>query len=462
MVDFQPFNSSTHPIVKLEGDWNNLLAHGLEKGFNYIVRINGSYTEAITGTGTSAGTIAYGGADNVGATDGTDSAAVINAALANLTAGRDYKEGVKVVGDYTTNAALAVEGYTVLDLRAAKITLDADADSNGMTTTAGDDYIDILGGWLEGNSANNAAGHGIEIQSNSQEITINGCKIRDFKESGIRAGVASVGMVWIGNCVITGNTEHGIFASSFSDSFIYHNDIGSNGGNGIYMGSSSVNRILKNGIWLNADDDGIAGIYLYECSKTVIDGNILHDNYRNGLAIAGITVDRNSHNTVIGNIFYNNGEKTSDTYYDISLADGTAKYNSFIGNVFNSPEVKYAIFFTGTDPYPIHNTVIGNAIEDYQTAAMAATGTFADNAVAQNTGFITENCGIATIANLGTFVDVTHGLAMTPSCVQVTGQHQEVDELIVTAVGAATFRITTTVGATTDDRTVYWRAWYHP
>jgi hypothetical protein len=88
MTDFEAFNATTNPIIRLEKDWNNLLAHGLEKGASYIFRKNGSYYEAIQGgTSSGAGTIAYGGADNAGATDGTSAADTLNAAIAALTTG---------------------------------------------------------------------------------------------------------------------------------------------------------------------------------------------------------------------------------------------------------------------------------------------------------------------------------------------------------------------------------------
>lgn len=83
MVDFKAYNAGTHRIVLLEDDYNNILAHGLEKVASYIYRINGGLYEVIKGgTASGAGTIAYGGADNVGGIDGTSAADTLNAALA--------------------------------------------------------------------------------------------------------------------------------------------------------------------------------------------------------------------------------------------------------------------------------------------------------------------------------------------------------------------------------------------
>ncbi len=82
------FNSATYPIVRLENDWNEACKHAFEKSWDFLCRVNGSYYEAIQGGGaTGAGTIAFGGASNAGAVDGTDPSAVIEAAWANMASG---------------------------------------------------------------------------------------------------------------------------------------------------------------------------------------------------------------------------------------------------------------------------------------------------------------------------------------------------------------------------------------
>lgn len=50
MSDFQAFNAVTHPIVRLNDDWNKLLDHGLVKNTDYIIRQNGTNYEAISGS----------------------------------------------------------------------------------------------------------------------------------------------------------------------------------------------------------------------------------------------------------------------------------------------------------------------------------------------------------------------------------------------------------------------------
>lgn len=84
MADFQQFHTTTHPIVELEDDWNNLLDHGLVKAASYIVRKNGSYYEAING---ETGLISYGGEDNAGGATGTVATDVWQACVDVLTGG---------------------------------------------------------------------------------------------------------------------------------------------------------------------------------------------------------------------------------------------------------------------------------------------------------------------------------------------------------------------------------------
>ena len=101
MVDFQPI-SSTH-ILWQRDDANMLLDHALEKSFDYIIRKNGSYYEAILGGGnTGAGTIAFGGSGNVGSVSGVSGAAVLQAAL-NLGKSIQFK------GTITCDTGLTVD-----------------------------------------------------------------------------------------------------------------------------------------------------------------------------------------------------------------------------------------------------------------------------------------------------------------------------------------------------------------
>lgn len=102
----------TIPPKLTQDEWNALLDHSLEKTASYIVRVNGSYYEAIGGKGTSdAGKIVYGGASSAGSIDGTSAGAVIQAANDALTSG-----GIIFIkqGTYTINSQIQLsEGVEI-------------------------------------------------------------------------------------------------------------------------------------------------------------------------------------------------------------------------------------------------------------------------------------------------------------------------------------------------------------
>jgi hypothetical protein len=137
MTDFLPYNSTTHSTVELENDYNNILAHGLEKAGSYILRKNGSYYEAILGgSSTSAGTIPFGGALNAGGIDGTNSTAVFNAAMAAVTAaqgGTIYVKGTRAIPYAITSVSTVTADCAVIGI----------GEVDWTTTTAGADNLTI-------------------------------------------------------------------------------------------------------------------------------------------------------------------------------------------------------------------------------------------------------------------------------------------------------------------------------
>lgn len=83
MTDFQAYSNATHPIVRLEDDWNNLLAHALDKGNAHILRQNGSVYEAING---ATGKIDYEDTDPLTAFQGAlDDGGVIKVAAGDFS-----------------------------------------------------------------------------------------------------------------------------------------------------------------------------------------------------------------------------------------------------------------------------------------------------------------------------------------------------------------------------------------
>lgn len=77
--------------------------------------------------------------------------------------------------------------------------------------------------------------------------------------------------------------------------------------------------------------------------------------------------------------------------------------------------------------------------------------------VERNIGYVTENQGTTTMLNGNNNVVVAHGLAATPTVINVLGQHDEVSDLYVDTIGAANFAIHAP-GNVTADRDIYWEA----
>lgn len=83
-------------LYKTEVD--NIIGHAFEKTASYIVRVNGSYYEAING---STGKLDYGGSGDAGGVDGTDEGAVIQASITALTKGIIYVKNIAMPAGIT-------------------------------------------------------------------------------------------------------------------------------------------------------------------------------------------------------------------------------------------------------------------------------------------------------------------------------------------------------------------------
>jgi len=105
---------------------------------------------------------------------GKDAATVIQKALGGLTTGRTWKETVKLKGQFTIDTPIKIPSYTTLDLEGAYLKLaDLFAYNEGLLRnedfSAGNSYIDIIGGVIDGNKDNQTGSekspHGIEFQA---------------------------------------------------------------------------------------------------------------------------------------------------------------------------------------------------------------------------------------------------------------------------------------------------------
>lgn len=230
MSDFQAFNAGTHPIIKLTEDWNNLLDHGLIKGVNYIIRANGLIYEAIDGsTGKKY-------------TSGASAATVINATLANLTVGRTWNETVLLKGPIEINDTLKMPIYTHLIVDGSiKLANNTNKNMLEYLNPNYGKFIEIEGGYWDGNKTNNASGNGIYLNNSnyilfgSYDPTI---RLHDFR----MIDIPETGMVllgdhsgsWITRVVVHSAGKDGLELSS-NDCMITDSIFGNCGYRGVYL-----------------------------------------------------------------------------------------------------------------------------------------------------------------------------------------------------------------------------------
>ena len=95
-------------------------------------------------------------------------------ALDNLTVGRNYKEIVKPIGDFTIGQ-ITLPDYVTLELTGSRLTLAANTNVHMITNdnhTTGNNEIDIIGGFIDGNKTNQPSSGSIDTSST---IYLKGC-----------------------------------------------------------------------------------------------------------------------------------------------------------------------------------------------------------------------------------------------------------------------------------------------
>ena len=139
-----------------------------------------------------------------------------------------------------------------------------------------------------------------------------------------------------------------------------------------------------------------------------------------------------------GNIFYKNGSDAANTYEDVWLVS-CAGESVIVGNTFLGTDHKNAIRIESDNNIITDNLIKGTT----GTPIWNNGGT--GNYVRNNHGYVTEASGTETIATAATSVDVTHGLAVTPTAddISVTpaGSLLAASSFWIDTIGASTFRI---------------------
>jgi len=368
---------------------------------------------------------------------GADAATVIQAAINALTSGKIYikpgiyyllapilinKDNISIEGAGGGTAQIAGRinaGATILrsDIAIDLIQITGTGFATNMVVG-----VNISNLRLRGNGTTNGK-DGIWLQyvdlSIIQNVFIDNC------DWGIRYQ-----NVWMneikGGSIVNCNRGVSVYGSS-TEINIIGADI-SICGTGIYleghaMGTIMGNNIVQNdyGVYLldcayanriigNNIAGGNYGIYLTSSGGgatygTIINGNAIFDQYMNG-----ITLYKNSHESIItNNNIWDCDRGNTGTYDGIIIGENAACNRNIIQSNQFSDNDRYDVNIVNGTSNGVKNNYFGvghvNGVSD--------TGT--DTIIQFNQGFITESSDTATILNATTLIVINHGLSYTPT-----------------------------------------------
>lgn len=258
---------------------------------------------------------------------------------------------------------------------------------------------------------------GIEIvagYADSYNITISNMRVLsnptsyaiDLRSTGIY-NIYNVNFI---NCHSYGSSDAAIYITKESTGDVYdilvdNCKVYDSGGYGIAIGGVTSCKISKCYIETSQKE----GIYL----NGIIKGNIVNNTLRNNVQDGGIEYairlfGSSTYSTITGNMIYD--DQVTKTQY--GLYEESGDYNIIKDNIIHTYKGANAIGITGA------NTIIKN-----------------------NMGFKTENSGTATITAGNTYVDVAHGLSITPTYINIEATNEFGLNKYLSNIGATTFRI---------------------
>lgn len=415
------------------------------------------------------------GADYV--CDGTSDQVEIQAAIDALPSG---VRGTVVLleGNYEISDSITVAyGLTLQGLGrySTVINLAAGSDVDMINNPASHiQYVTIKDLQLYGNKANQSSGNGIAFETNqvnslivyncliqhqkenalyfsgsSYNMYIDHCLIRVCDEDGVKAITSANGIYVTYNVIescanavdISGGTIHRVNYNAFEGqssqnirltpanysevignycnagtSFLYanglspivrDNQIFDTTSYAIWLASgASRANISNNFIW----DGGDFGIYLNACLYSTISNNGIWD------CIGGIGLySVSDFNLVVGNLIQDPEADSNGIYTDNSDS------NRISDNLLRDTRAGADRHITNgisTSASSLNNVIENNTLSNPKTAGIADAGT--GTTIRHNDGWLTENSGTGTLLNGNTTIVVAHGLAATPTVINIT------------------------------------------
>jgi hypothetical protein len=215
------------------------------------------------------------------AKDDTGDYSDIQTAINALPAGGGrvfIKEGVYTISASITitKSNVVIEGQgdaTIIDVDAG---MDADAIIVGNGGTAYENII-LKNFKIDGNSASQASGYGINLNENLTNILIQGVHLYDIKDIGIY-NLVSAGRVTIANCKLEITGQNGIYATYCEPMDIIGNELltcGNASYSSIHLANTRYNRIIGNKITHDGTANSAHGIEMESASYSDVIGNTI-------------------------------------------------------------------------------------------------------------------------------------------------------------------------------------------
>ncbi|MEM4846747.1 MAG: glycosyl hydrolase family 28-related protein [Thermosphaera sp.] len=257
---------------------------------------------------------------------------------------------------------------------------------------------------LDGNKANNTRGSCIKIFGFNWRNVIKHVTIRDVPEFGILATSETDEYTYepiIFDVDIKGSESDGISLGFVADLWGANIYSEGNGGNGASLWDVA-GTIYHLHVYNNY---GLTGVLLSEYSNDIrLVQPHLDNNHGHGMVVKG------KRNTIIEPFAFNNSRSEAGAYDGISLQG--AEQTIIIGGIFTDfQQVKtqaYGIDEESGD----YNLIIGCILTGNLIGGLRLTG--ANSRAYHNIGYRNANSGTATIPPNSTYVDVEHGLDVTP------------------------------------------------
>jgi hypothetical protein len=282
------------------------------------------------------------------------------------------------------------------------------------------------------NTTGTSPGAGIDIEPNSslpqedvENVTITGCIL-----SGNQLGLALANdfgarfdnIVFVGN-VVRDSRAIGMYLkanNARSPTVIANNTIANSLQQGMLVRLTGSYTISGNLI----DNNSYSGIHVIvdtgnESRLLTISNNVIALNGNYGVQI-GYSQSDLTGAMIVGNIIANNSVSASNTIDGVFVESNVSPdprsrvvvAHNWIGNwdIFGAPTQRYGVRIGPNSPGIILSQ---NAFVDNLSGAINDAGT--GTKIFQNSGFVSENGGLATIPSGSFFVTVTHGLSYTPA-----------------------------------------------